>query len=353
MPLNATPVTTSAEALDEKIKAADGKLHVNCGFWGGLVPENADNLEPLLGSGVFGIKAFLVDSGLDDFPNVTETDLRKAMHAIAESKMPLLVHAELASNSDGAAIEDYSSFLASRPKLWEDDAIDMMIQLCAEYHCRTHIVHLSSSNSLEPIKAAKNKGLPITVETCPHYLMFNAESIPGDNTLYKCTPPIREKDNNDLLWKALSEGGFDFITSDHSPAPPNLKHLDDGNFEAAWGGIAGLQFLLPAFWTGASSRNMDLTDIARLLCQAPAEFIGLDSKGKIAAGYDADIVIWDPDKIVDTSLKCIQHKHKATPYSDLPMHGSVLQTYVNGQLVYGDGEFLSLAQGKALLKNQK
>jgi len=352
MPLNSTPVTTSAEALEEKVKAAEGKLNVNCGFWGGIIPDNADNLEALLQSGVFGIKAFLIDSGLADFPNVSEDDLRKGISAIAKAGMPLLVHAELASQIDSAPIEDYNSFLASRPKSWEDDAIAMMIRLCAEYHCRTHIVHLSSSNSLQPIEAAKSEGLPITVETCPHYLMFNAETIPADNTLYKCAPPIREKDNNEELWKAILKGKFDFITSDHSPAPPDLKHLNDHNFEGAWGGISGLQFLLPAFWTGASARNMELTDIARLLCQAPAEFVGLDSKGKIAPGYDADIVVWDPEKKVDTSPESINHKHKATPYSDLDMRGRVLQTYVNGELVYREGEFLSLSQGKTLLRKQ-
>lgn len=350
MPLNARPVTTSVDAFNQKLRATEGKLHINCGFWGGIVPDNADNLEPLLQSGVFGIKAFLVDSGLPEFPNVSESDLRKGIPAIAAAGMPLLVHAELASPIDDIPIVDYQSHLQSRPSKWEDDAIELMINLCGEYGGRTHIVHLSSSDSLAQIEDAKAQGLPISVETCPHYLVFNSESIPQDNTLYKCAPPIRDKANNEKLWRAISDGKIDFITSDHSPAPPALKHLDDHNFEKAWGGIAGLQFLLPAFWTGASQRNMELTDIARLMCQAPAEFVGLETKGKIVPGYDADLIIWDPDAKVDTNTDVIYHKHKATPYRDFAMQGRVLKTFVNGELVYEEGEFLSLSQGQILLR---
>jgi len=350
MPLNSSPVTTTPEAFEEKVKAAEGQLHVNCGFWGGMVPNNVDKLEPLLNSGVLGIKAFLVDSGIPEFPNITESDLKKGMQSIARSGLPLLVHAELEVPADNDPIVDYNSYLKSRPKKWEDEAIKLLIQFCRNYKCRTHIVHLSSANSLAAIRHAKNGGLPVTVETCPHYLMFNAESIPAKDTLYKCAPPIRKLSNNENLWQAISRGEIDFITSDHSPAPPDLKHLDDHDFEAAWGGIAGLQFLLPAFWTGASERNMGLTDIARLMCQAPAEFVGLDVKGKIVPGYDADLIVWDPDKSVATSPDLIYHKHKATPYSDLKMHGSVLKTFVGGELVYEEGEFISLNAG-ALLRH--
>ena len=350
MPLNASPVTTTVEAFEKKLQATEGKLHVNCGFWGGIIPDNAGNLEPLLQSGVFGIKAFLVDSGLPEFPNVSESDLREGMPAIAESGMPLLVHAELHSPIAHNPIVDYYSYLQSRPSKWEDDAIVLMINLCGEYGGRTHIVHLCSSDSLAQIEAAKASGLPLTVETCPHYLVFNAESIPPQDTLYKCAPPIRDKANNEKLWRAIAHGNIDFIASDHSPAPPELKHLDDHNFEQAWGGIAGLQFTLSAFWTGASARKMELTDICRLMCQAPAEFVGLESKGKIVPGYDADLVIWDPEKKIKVSSDSIHHKHKATPYADLAMHGSVLKTFVRGELVYEEGEFLSLSQGQVLLK---
>ncbi|MBL4754668.1 MAG: allantoinase AllB [Flavobacteriales bacterium] len=350
MPLNASPVTTTTEALEMKLRATEGKLHVNCGFWGGIVPDNAGKLEPLLRSGVFGIKAFLVNSGLPEFPHVSKLDLRKGMPAIAESGMPLLAHSELESPHDHNPIIDNRTHLQSRPSKWEDDAIELLINLCSEYRARTHIVHLSSSDSLKQIEEAKERGLPLTVETCPHYLVFDAESIPAQDTLYKCAPPIRSKANNERLWKAIKDGKIDFITSDHSPAPPELKHLDDHNFEQAWGGIAGLQFLLSAFWTGASARNLELTDICRLMCQAPAEFVGLENKGKIVPGYDADLIVWDPDKKVSVNRASIYHKHKATPYSDLSMNGKVLKTFVNGELVYEEGEFISLRQGQVLLK---
>lgn len=350
MPLNADPVTTTVEALEAKINAAQGKLHVNCGFWGGIVPENVGNLEPLLQSGVFGIKAFLVDSGLNDFKNVDESDLKRGMQTIAKYDMPLLVHAEIETPFEHDDIVDYNTYLKSRPKKWEGDAIKLMIDLCRRYKCRTHIVHLSSQNALSKIRSAKNGGLPFTVETCPHYLVFNAESIPANNTLYKCAPPIREESNSEQLWQAIIRDEIDFITSDHSPAPPELKHLDDHNFKKAWGGIAGLQFLLPAFWTGASAHNIDLTTVCKLLCEAPAEFVGLSKKGKIAPGFDADLVVWDPESNVDTSPEAIHHKHKATPYSDLLMKGNVLRTYVGGELVYQDGDFPGLAKGKVLLK---
>src|SRR5258706_11335554 len=269
MPLNSSPVTTTSKAFDEKIRAAAGQtgtvrpvsnLHANCGFWGGIVPGSKNEIEPLMKKGVLGFKAFLTHSGIDEFPNVTENDLSKAMPIIAKYNLPLLVHCELSDDRQRITSDNksYQNYLASRPKNWEDDAIALMIRLCEKYNCRVHIVHLSSANSIEQIAKAKQKGLPLTAETAQHYLYFNAEEIRDGQTQFKCAPPIREKENNDRLWEALKDGIIDFVATDHSPALPELKELEDGNFTEAWGGISSLQFALPVLWTAAKKHGCGL-----------------------------------------------------------------------------------------------
>ena len=352
MPLNSYPVTINAKAFDEKVMASKNKLHTNCGFWGGIIPGNADEVEPLIDKGVFGFKAFLTHSGIDEFPNVTEEDLRKVMPIIAKHQLPLLVHCELDTFQPETTFTDnrsYRNYLASRPKKWEDDAIALMIKLCEEYNCRVHIVHLSSSNSIEPIAKAKQKGLPLTVETGQHYLFFNAEEIPDGATQYKCAPPIRERENNDRLWAALKEGIIDFVATDHSPATPGLKEMESGNFMKAWGGIASLQFSLPALWTAAKKRNCSPIDMANWLCANPAKLAGLEkSKGRMAAGFDADIIIWDDSKELTISETMIHHRHKITPYLQKKLSGFTEQTYLGGLEVYKNGKFSALNQGKLL-----
>jgi len=354
MPLNSSPVTTNQDAFLKKTKSSKNKLHVNCGFWGGIVPENSDNLEGLLESGILGIKAFLVDSGLDEFPNVAESDLRKGLPSIAKKGLPLLVHCELEqANEDGLLLkklpQSYAAWLLSRPKEWENRAIEMIIKLCREFHCRTHIVHLSSATALPMIEAARAEGLPLTVETCPHYLFFHSEDIPDADTRFKCAPPIREKANNEQLWNALESGLIDFIASDHSPAPPSLKHLETGDFEKAWGGIASLQFLLPLVWTAAKKRGVGLHKMPDWLSARPAIFLGFhQNKGKIAPGYDADLVIWNPEANFVVEEKTIEHRHKITPYLGQKLFGQVKQTYVGGFKVFEEGVFKNLNKGELL-----
>ena len=350
MPLNSSPVTTTANAFDKKINAAKDKLHVNCGFWGGVIPGNEKDLEPLIDKGVLGFKAFLIHSGIDEFPNVTEADLRKAMPIIAKHGLPLLVHCELESEvkrEKSNVKTSYIDYLASRPKKWEDDAIALMIRLCEEFNCRTHIVHLSSADSIEQIATAKQKGLPLTAETGQHYLYFNAENIPDGRTEYKCAPPIREKENNEKLWKALKDRIIDFVATDHSPAPPELKEKLTGNLMKAWGGISSLQFSLPVLWTAAKNHNCRISDMANWLCEAPSNLPGLqNSKGKIQKGYDADLVVWDPEQRFTVTEKIIQHKHKLTPYLDENLFGVVKQTWIAGEKCYEGGKFLHLNKGK-------
>lgn len=350
MPLNASPVTTTVEAFKKKINSAKGKIHTNCGFWGGIIPGNEKDIEPLIERGILGFKAFLTHSGIDEFPNVTEADLRKVMQVIAKHNLPLLVHCELSDTAHYSPLTTtiYSDYLASRPKKWEDDAIALMIRLCEEYNCRTHIVHLSSSDSLEQITKAKQKGLPLTVETCQHYLYFNAEEIPDGKTEYKCAPPIREKENNEKLWQALKDNIIDFVATDHSPAPPEMKQLESGDFMKAWGGISSIQFSLPALWTAAKKQNCSLNDMAKWLSESSALLPQLRTKGKIEKGYDADFVVWNPGEKFTVTKDIIHHRHKITPYLNEELYGVVKQTWLKGEKVYDSGKFLHLNKGEIL-----
>jgi allantoinase len=351
MPLNSSPVTTNAAAFDQKISATTGKLHADCGFWGGVVPGNLHEIPALIDKGVLGFKAFLTPSGIDEFPNVTEADLRKVMPLIAKHELPLLVHCEL-SNDDLLLDNDprvYKNYLHSRPEKWEEDAIAMMIRLSGEYECRVHVVHLSAASSIAQLEEAKRQGIAVTVETAPHYLFFHAEEIGDSQTQFKCAPPIREKKNNEALWSALNNGIIDFVATDHSPSPPAMKQTVSGNFMKAWGGIAGLQFSLPVLWTAARERNIAVTKMAEWLCSKPAALPGLQNfKGSISEGFQADLVVWDPENSFKVMQDLIQHRHKLTPYLDRELWGVVEMVFLKGIKVFDRGEF-NLNNGSLLL----
>lgn len=357
MPLNCIPVTTSLTAFREKLAAIGKQLHVDCAFYGGIIPGNADALTEMVRAGVVGFKAFMVHSGIDDFPRATPDDLAIAMQVLKSLDVPLLVHAEL-DETDGTALyaehqlpEPYASYLQSRPDSWEINAVKTVIGLSAQYGCRTHVVHLSAAGAVPHIIDARKKGVQISVETCPHYLTFAAEDIADGDTRFKCAPPVREKSNQEKLWQHLGSEAIDFVVSDHSPCTPHLKLLNEGDFEHAWGGIAGLQFGLPAIWTGASSRGFSAEHIVRWMARQPARLVGLGhKKGRLAAGYDADLVIFDPDKMVATSATDILHRHKVTPYSGRPLKGKVEATFVRGALVYERGQFPEEHAGSTQLK---
>jgi allantoinase len=346
MPLNSLPVTTTSPALEAKRRAAEGAIMVDCGFYSGLVP--ATSARPLLDEGVLGIKAFLVHSGIDEFPNVTEDDLRRAMPLIARSGKPLLVHCELASEVPGGGPPaSYRAYLASRPRSWEHDAISLMIRLANEYGCKLHIVHVSSSDAIPLIQEARSNGVAVTAETCPHYLAFAAEEIPEGDTRYKCAPPIRERENRERLWDALRLGVLDGIVSDHSPSPPAMKIR--GNFPDSWGGISSLQFALPIIWTEARRRGFTCADLARWMCRRPAEWVGLGGrKGKIARGYDADLVLWNPDASFRVEEAIILHRHKLTPYEGRVLTGRVERTILGGRTIFHRGVFTDEPRGKIL-----
>jgi len=357
MPLNCVPVTTSKQALDEKLAALAGKLWVDCGFWGGIIPQSISDLDELLSSGVLGAKSFLIDSGIKEFPEMLEQDLRRAMPIMAKHGLPYLIHAELDhAGTEPASIGNrYQSFLASRPKEWENDAIELMIKLCRELKadgidCRVHIVHLSSAEAVAAIASAQAEGLSISAETCPHYLTLWAEAIPDGKTLFKCCPPIREQANREMLWQAIKDGVIEFIVSDHSPCTPQLKNIDSGDIENAWGGISALQFGLPLIWTEAKQRGFELTDMARLMATKTAEFAGLgDFKGKIAKGYQADFLVFDDSRKYPISNELVKHRHKITPYEDKEVQGEVCRTYLRGELVYTNDKFVGSPKGQPIL----
>jgi allantoinase len=354
MPLNSSPVTVNKNSFQLKLAAANQKLNVNCSFWGGVIPGNFPEIRRLLESGVFGLKAFLTHSGIDEFPASTAEELIPVLQLLKEFNMPLLVHCELdEAHSEEQLFEQnpcsYSAYLHSRPREWENNAIALMIDLCRMTQAHIHIVHLSSAGAIPMIRKAKHEGLPLTVETAPHYLFFSSENIPDKATHYKCAPPIREKENNDKLWEALKDGTIDFIATDHSPAPPELKEMESGNFKKAWGGIAGLQFSLSAIWSKAREKNIPAENITRWMCENPALLLGIEKrKGYLQKGFDADICIWNPDEKFKADFKDIHHRHKLTPYAGLELYGKVNHTFVNGKLVYSGGKFIHLHKGELL-----
>ena len=336
MPLNSLPPTTTAGALAIKRAAAAPSAYIDIGFWGGAVPDNLGALAPLHEAGVFGFKCFLSPSGVDEFPHVTERDLAKAFPVLARLGLPLMVHAEdPARLLPAGSSSSYADYLASRPVEAEHSAIELLVGLMSRSRAPVHIVHLSSASSLEIVRDARRRGLPLTVETCPHYLTFAAEEIPDGATEYKCAPPIRSRAERDALWEALIAGDIDLVASDHSPCPPNMKRTH-GDFFSAWGGIASLQLSLSAVWTGARARGVPPERIADWMSAAPARLAGLaDRKGAIAEGYDADIVLWDPDASFVVDPTRLHHRHPVTPYAGRELFGVVHATYVAGRKVSG------------------
>jgi allantoinase len=360
MPLNCIPVTTTKAAFQEKLDAVDDKLWVDCGFWGGVIPQNIDDLDDLLNAGVLGVKSFLIDSGIEEFPNVEAKDIRAAMPILAKHDVPYLIHAELdcGNYNDVEITKEYNSFLESRPKSWENDAISLMVDMARESkekgdNCKVHIVHLSSDEALDTIEQAKKEGLHFSAETCPHYLTIASEDIPDGKTLFKCCPPIRENKNREHLWQAITDGRLDFIVSDHSPCTPELKHIDTGDIEKAWGGISALQFGISLIWTEAKNRGFTLVDIVRLMSTETAKFAGLDSvKGAIKVDNHADFLVFDPNAEFTITNEMIKHRHNITPYAGRKVTGQVQHTYVRGHHVYQQDEFINAPKGRPLLKGK-
>lgn len=336
MPLNSIPPTVDVAALEAKRAAARGRVFVDVGFWGGIVPGNDGELLPLVAAGVFGFKCFLADSGVAEFPPVSVDGMERAMAELAGTGSPVIVHAEDASLLAAAPhphSRDFADFLASRPRAAEHAAIAAVIDAARRTGARAHILHLSSADALEAIARAKREGVSITAETCPHYLVLAAEDVPPGATAYKCCPPIREASNREALWRGLGEGAIDFIASDHSPAPAAMKLAGGGDFAEAWGGIASLQLGLPLVWTEARRRGIRLERVVDWMSTAPARFAGLASKGAIEVGRAADLAVVAPDASFTVDAAALEHRHPVTPYDGRELDGVVRATYLAGRRV--------------------
>ncbi len=361
MPLNSIPATTTPEALQAKLSAAHGQCWVDVGFWGGVVPGNASQRRGLFDAGVLGFKCFLIHSGVEEFCHVTEADLRIALAELAALRAVLIVHAELPgpvekARADGTPADPryYSTFLCSRPRAAENEAVALIIRLSKELHARVHIVHHSSAEALPMLRRARAEGVPISVETCPHYLRFAAEEIPDGATQFKCCPPIRERENQEQLWAALGEGLIEMVVSDHSPCPPELKLGDSGDFLRAWGGISSLQLRLPVMWSAARRRGFSLGNLAEWLCHAPAQLVGLqERKGSIQPGADADLVVWDPEASFRVDPANLHHRHKLTPYAGQMLSGVVEATFLRGRKIYDRGRFAAEPSGAILTRGAR
>ena len=354
MPLNCLPATTTVAALEAKRAAASGQCHVDWMAWGGVVSDNQAYIEGLVAAGAPGFKCFLIHPGIDGFTMVNENELRTALPQVARTGLPLLVHAELPGPVDAATVQlagadwsKYATYLLSRPDEAEILAIQLILSLCREFRFRLHIVHLATSQALELLRAAKAEGLPVSVETCPHYLHFSADKIPDGQTLFKCAPPIRSRENREELWRGLKEGVIDLVATDHSPCPPEMKRLSEQSFRTAWGGIASLSLALPVMWTEARDRGFTLADIARWMAEGPARLAGCASrKGRLAKGFDADFVVLEPEAEFIASPGHLHYRHRVSPYLGETLRGRVKATYLRGKCIFTDGEFPGAPGGR-------
>jgi allantoinase len=386
MPLNCLPETTDVTALELKREAAAGKCMVDYALWGGAVDGNQHNLEPLALAGVPGFKAFLIYPGCDGFTAIDRANLELAIPHIARTGLPLLVHAELDTtinaafdhlNATGADWRKYSTYLASRPDEAELEAIELLLNLCRAHRFRLHIVHLSTAQALPLLAAAKHEGLPVTVETCPHFLHITAEQIPDGATLFKCTPPIRSAANRELLWQALLDGTIDLIATDHSPCPPHMKRLTaeplprpadksnrlasdqpasghpasgrpaSGRFDEAWGGIPSLSTALSVLWTECTRRELTLAQLSQWTSAAPARLAGLSSHvGSIEPGKHANLIAFDPEALFTLTEEKLHYRHKISPYLGETLRGSVRTTWLRGQRIFDDNTFPTTPHGR-------
>ena len=354
MPLNCIPVTTTLDAVKVKKACLDNQIWVDIGFHGGVIPDNETELKAMMDAGIKSFKAFMIDSGVEEFPASDRAVLEKAMPILAAGNATLLVHAEVDNSTEEFKVIDkssYQEFLDSRPDSWEVDAIAEIIELSEKFDCKVHIVHLSSAKAIKLIEKAQQKNIKITSETCPHYLTLSSDTIPDGDGRFKCCPPIRNNDNQDKLWKGLENGVIDFIVSDHSPCTPALKRLEQENLWEAWGGISSLQFGLSLIWTALQKRGYGMPELVQWMCERPAQLVQLErTKGKIEKGFQADFVIWNPEAEHTIDKKEILFKNKMSAYEQHKVLGVVEQTLLAGEVIFDKNKknFSDKPKGKYL-----
>lgn len=355
MPLNSIPPTTDPDALAVKRRAADGTCHVDVGFWGGAVPASLGGLGALADAGVFGFKCFLVDSGVPEFPPLDRAQLDRALAEVAGLDALLVVHAEdpgVLADAPACGGPSYASFVGSRPHEAEDVAISGLLDLARRHGARVHVLHLSSAAALPLLTQARADGVRVSVESCPHYLTLSAEEIADGRTEFKCCPPIRDGANRDALWQALLDGDIDCVVSDHSPSTADLKRLDTGDFAEAWGGVASLQLGLPLMWTAARERGIGLERVVAWMSAGPAALAGLDAKGAIEPGRDADLVAFAPDAWFTVDPQRLHHRNPVTPYAGRRLAGVVRDVWLHGRRIVADGQVTAQPRGRLLRKER-
>ena len=350
MPLNSIPSTVDTDALAVKRAVAQGQIFVDVGLWGGAVPHNLGRLEELWAAGVCGFKCFLVDSGVPEFPPLLGEDFGTAMAEVGGFGGLMIVHAEdpdVLGSIPAWSSRRYADFVDSRPPEAEVRAVETVIEQVRRHGTRAHILHVSSARALAPIAAAKAAGLPLTAETCPHYLIFDSDNVPDGAAEFKCCPPIRDPGNQNELWQGLSDGVIDCVVSDHSPSTVEEKTKGDGDLAQAWGGVSSLQVTFPSMVDAAAARGFGLERVSAWMSAGPARVAGLPGKGAIRAGAAADLIWYEPGRAIAIDGSRLAHRNKLTAYTGRVLSGSVRRTVIAGHTVF-DGFDLAEPAGRLL-----
>lgn len=352
MPLNSVPPTTDPSALQDKQAAARGAIHIDVGFWGGIIPGSLDQLDALADAGAFGAKCFLTHSGVEEFPAVSDAELTAALEVLGGHDLPVLVHAEdeptLQAATFAGDARSYPAWAASRPATAESRAIERVVAAARATGGWAHIVHVSSAEGVAAVRRARDDGVRITAETCPHYLALAAEDLPQGAVTAKCAPPIRSAEHRRALWAALAAETLDAVASDHSPCPVELKDPSSGDLARAWGGISSLQLWPRVLWTQAAARGWGLDDLAAWTATRPAQLAKMARKGALVPGCDGDLVVWDPDETVTVNVADLESRHPQTPYAGHRLRGRIHATYLRGDLVWAEGMVVGDPRGDML-----